>query len=126
MIGHKLSDEPARLASLQRYDVLETPADAILEKVTALVSRVLKVPIAALSLVDSDRQWFKSVHGMDAREMPRSISFCAHAIKSVSPLVIPDVRRNRCVFASQSEQSIGAEIIRLAEARAPGSRSDPK
>ncbi len=90
MNKQKLSDEPARLASLERYDVLDTPAEGPFDKITSLVRSVLKVPISAVSLVDSDRQWFKSIQGLDTTETPRSVSFCSHAIKEAKPLVIPD------------------------------------
>ncbi|MBU2033451.1 MAG: sensor domain-containing diguanylate cyclase [Alphaproteobacteria bacterium] len=94
MINTKLSDEPARLASLRRYDVLDTPADGVFEKITTLVRTVLKVPISAVSFVDSDRQWFKSIQGMAASEAPRAASFCSHAIMAAEPLVVADATRD--------------------------------
>lgn len=88
MRNQKLLDEPARLSALGRYDVLDTPAEVSFDKITSLVKTVLNVPISAVSLVDSERQWFKSIQGLDATETPRSVSFCSHAIKDVKPLVI--------------------------------------
>lgn len=94
MINQKLSDEPARIAALHRYEVLDTPAEEPFDKITTLVKTVLQVPISAVSLVDNDRQWFKSIDGLDSTETARSISFCSHAIKDVTPLVIPDATKD--------------------------------
>lgn len=94
MSNEKVIDESARLASLRRYDVLDTPAEASFDKITSLVRSVLNVPISAVSLIDSDRQWFKSIQGLDVTETPRSISFCSHAIKDVKPLVITDATKD--------------------------------
>ena len=63
--------ESARLAALERYDVLDSPAEASFDRITALVRTVLGVPMAAVSLIDSDRQWFKSHPGIEASETPR-------------------------------------------------------
>lgn len=90
MINQKLSDEPGRIAALQRYQVLDTPSAEPFDKITALVRKVLAVPISAVSLVDSERQWFKSIQGLDATETPRSMSFCSHTIRDERPLVIAD------------------------------------
>jgi hypothetical protein len=68
MVDPKLLDEPARIAALERYGVLDTPPEKPFDKITALVQNVLAVPICAVSLVDRDRQWFKSIQGLDAKE----------------------------------------------------------
>ena len=90
MFDSKLFDEEGRLAALERYDILDTPPEAPFEKITALVQDVLKVPICAVSLLDRDRQWFKSVQGLDSGETVRPISFCTHTIKANDPLIIQD------------------------------------
>ena len=90
MADLKLSDEPARMAALRRYAVLDTPAESPFDKITALVQTVLGVPISAVSLIDTDRQWFKSVQGLEARQTPRSAAFCAHTIRTRDPMVVPD------------------------------------
>jgi diguanylate cyclase (GGDEF)-like protein len=87
---YKLNDEAGRLASLRRYDVLDTPAEAPFDKITQLVKTVLDVPIVAVSLIDVDRQWFKSCVGLEVSETARDISFCTHTIQSREPMVIPD------------------------------------
>jgi GAF domain-containing protein len=90
MLDPKLFDEEGRLAALERYGVLDTPPEPPFEKITSLVQSVLAVPICAVSLVDRERQWFKAIQGLDARETPRSISFCTHTIKSDQALIVPD------------------------------------
>lgn len=86
----KPSDERLRLAELRRYAVLDTPAEERFDRLTRLASRLLDVPISLVSLVDADRQWFKSRVGLDATETPRDLAFCAHAILDSQPLVIND------------------------------------
>ncbi|MDB5658257.1 MAG: diguanylate cyclase [Cypionkella sp.] len=86
----KLADEEGRLEALRRYDVLDTPPEAPFDRLTELVRSVLGVPIAAVTLVDAERQWFKSIAGLNACETSLEISFCAHAIKKREPLVISD------------------------------------
>jgi diguanylate cyclase (GGDEF)-like protein len=86
----KLTDEAGRLAALDRYCVLDTGPEAGFEKITALVQAVLNVPICAVSLVARERQWFKSIQGLDATETPRSVAFCSHTIMTRDPLVVPD------------------------------------
>jgi diguanylate cyclase (GGDEF)-like protein len=85
-------DERARLASLHALDVLYSPAEDRFDRITRLACRLLDAPIALVSLVDAECQWFKSVQGLEASETPRSVSFCAHAILSDETLVVPDTR----------------------------------
>ena len=73
-------DEAARLDALRRYDILDTPAEAEFDDIAFLASTICSTPIGLISLVDMERQWFKSKFGIDASEMARSISFCGHAI----------------------------------------------
>lgn len=82
--------EAARLADLSRYHVLDTEAEPGFDRVTALAAQLFEVPIALVSLVDRDRQWFKSCVGLPIRETEREISFCAHALTRDRPLVVPD------------------------------------
>ena len=74
------SDELDRLAALRSYHILDTPPERGFDALAQLASVHFKVPIALISLVDSDRQWFKASRGMKATETPRHASFCAHAI----------------------------------------------
>ncbi|MDI1299039.1 EAL domain-containing protein [Methylotenera sp.] len=73
-------NESARLTALARYEVLDTVSEQEFDDITLLASQICEVPIALISLVDGDRQWFKSRVGLDATETPRDISFCGHAI----------------------------------------------
>lgn len=86
----KLQDEAGRVAALRRYEVLDTPAEAPFDRITKLIRVVLNVPISTVSLIDQDRQWFKSCVGMPSVEMPREQSICTHTIRSHEPLLIPD------------------------------------
>lgn len=84
-------DEGGRLAALTRLAILDTPTEERFDRHTRLAQRLFGLPIALVSLVDRDRQWFKSHMGLDAPETARRVSFCAHAIHSPRKvMVIPD------------------------------------
>ncbi|RYZ78061.1 MAG: GAF domain-containing protein, partial [Proteobacteria bacterium] len=83
-------DEDVRLHILREYQILDTSPEIAFERLTSLAARIFKVPIALISLVDADRQWFKSCFGMDVRQTDRQLSFCAHAILSDEVMVVPD------------------------------------
>ncbi|QNA88276.1 PAS domain S-box protein [Massilia sp. Dwa41.01b] len=83
-------DEDERRALLASLDLLDTDAEEVFDRITRLVSRLLKVPIALFTLVDTERQWFKSRVGMDVSETPREHAFCAHAILQDQPLIVHD------------------------------------
>ncbi|MEO6354396.1 MAG: PAS domain S-box protein [Burkholderiaceae bacterium] len=87
-------DETARLALLHSLDLLDTLAEPAFDRITRLVARTLRVPIALISLVDTNRQWFKSRIGLDATETPREFAFCAHTILQNSPMVVTDATRD--------------------------------
>ena len=92
LTDQKLQDEPGRLSAVQRYEVLDTPREEAFDRITALVQTVLSVPICTVTLIDADRQWFKSCVGLVTRETPRNISFCTHTIQEREPLYIPDTQ----------------------------------
>lgn len=73
-------DEATRLAALRGLKILDTPREERFDRLTRIAQRLLDVPIAVVSLVDSNRQWFKSCQGLDASETPRSVSFCGQAV----------------------------------------------
>lgn len=83
-------DEAARLAALRAYRVLDTPPEPAFDDLTELAAMILDVPIALISLVDDDRQWFKSKVGLDADSTARSISFCGHAILDTEVFIVSD------------------------------------
>ena len=83
-------DELDRLSILDALHLLDTPPEPVFDRVTRLASRLLDVPMAVFSLVDADRQWFKSRIGLEAAETPREHAFCAHAIGMSAPLVVND------------------------------------
>ena len=89
-----LSREEDRLAALQRYELLDTPEEPAFDQITRMAAKLLNVPIALISLVDRDRQWFKSRVGLPVRETPREQAFCAHALQSESLLVVGDARQD--------------------------------
>ncbi|HWH23494.1 MAG TPA: ATP-binding protein [Candidatus Limnocylindria bacterium] len=83
-------NEAERLAAVRRYDILDTPPDGAFDRITALAARLFKVPIAIVSIVDHDRIWFKSHHGIDVEQIDREPGLCASAILQDRPWVIND------------------------------------
>lgn len=83
-------NELARVSLLRSLDILDTDPEDRFDRVTRIAQRLFDVPVALISLVDANRQWFKSCVGLDSRETPRDISFCGHAILGDDILLIPD------------------------------------
>ena len=83
-------NDTARLAALAALDVLDSAPDAGFDQLVELARELFEVPIALVSLVAEDRQWFKARAGMDVRETSREVSFCDHAVAAAQPLVVPD------------------------------------
>jgi len=89
------SNEAERLSRLRLYKVLDTPPEAAFDCITRLAASILGTPIAAISLVDENRQWFKSQIGLGTTsETTRDVAFCAHAIVNDGVFVVPDARRH--------------------------------
>src|SRR5450631_1367927 len=87
-------NERTRLLALQSYDILDTPEEDVFDEFARLAASIIGTPVALVSLVDGNRQWFKAKVGLTATETPRDVAFCAHAIGSVDVLVIPDALKD--------------------------------
>ncbi len=83
-------DDAQRLAELRSYGVLDTPAEREFDDFTAIASRICGTPISLISLIDADRQWFKSRIGLEVEQTPRDLAFCAHAILEDGITEVPD------------------------------------
>src|SRR6266508_3541157 len=97
-VADPLSD-PHRLRALEATALLDSPAENAFDRLTALASRVLDVPVALVSLVTPDRQFFKSQRGLpspyaERRETPLSHSFCQHVVREAAALVVDDARED--------------------------------
>jgi two-component sensor histidine kinase len=85
-------NEVARMMAVRRYDILDTPPDGAFDRTTAIASRLFNVPIAIISIVDNDRIWFKSHHGLDADQIDREPGLCASAILQSEPWILLDAK----------------------------------
>jgi diguanylate cyclase (GGDEF)-like protein len=83
-------NESLRVAALHQLGILGTPAEERFDRITRFANRLLSTPIALVSLVDSDRQWFKSAQGLNVKETGRDVSFCAHAIIQEKTFFVED------------------------------------
>ncbi|MEO6786830.1 MAG: sensor domain-containing diguanylate cyclase [Chthoniobacteraceae bacterium] len=88
------ASEAERLAALRSYHILDTPPEASYDDITMLASEICATPIAAVTLIDADRQWFKSKLGMEVSETPRDVAFCAHTILTADLLEVSDARED--------------------------------
>jgi len=87
-------DETARLSSLHSLRILDTPSEERFDRITRMAKRVFGVEICLISLVDSNRQWFKSRQGLEVCETDREISFCGHAICNEEVFVVSDASKD--------------------------------
>jgi len=87
-------NEESRLQNLRDLDILDTSSDERFDRLTRMAKHMFDVPIALVSLVDENRQWFKSCIGLDVSETPRDISFCGHAILGSDVFIIPDTAKD--------------------------------
>jgi two-component system, cell cycle sensor histidine kinase and response regulator CckA len=104
--------EPARLAAVRRTALLDTPPEEAFDRLTRLAARLLGTPVALISLVDEERQFFKSATGLPepwatARATPLSYSFCRHVVEAGSRLVVEDARRDPLVRTNPAVRELG-------------------
>ena len=84
------ANEPERIAELKRYEILDTEPEVVFDRLTRMAAKRFHMPIALISLVDSNRQWFKSRYGLDVFQTPRDVAFCPHTILQDEVMVVRD------------------------------------
>src|SRR6266481_3581635 len=94
MISPKPANEKHRLATLRGYEILDTEPEAAFDDLTSLASYICQTPIALISLIDAERQWFKSKVGVSVTETSRDIAFCALAIFQSDVFIVPDTSQD--------------------------------
>jgi diguanylate cyclase (GGDEF)-like protein len=94
LVPGKPANEAARVQALYGLNLLDSAPEERFDRLTRLARRLFNVPIALVTLVDKERQWFKSCVGLDTTETPRSVSFCGHAILKDELLLVPDARED--------------------------------
>jgi len=87
-------NEAARLEALRQCEILNTPSEEAFDDLTALAAHICEAPIALITLVDENRQWFKSRVGLDITETSRDIAFCAHAILQPDLFIVRDALKD--------------------------------
>lgn len=87
-------NEDARLGTLRGLEILDTAYEPVFGELVELAAFVAHTPIAAMTLIDHDRQWFKSSIGLEVAETERDVSFCAHVVADQKTLVVPDTLRD--------------------------------
>src|SRR5215813_15170804 len=87
-------NEKARVQALYRYKILDTDPEKAFDDLTILAAHICQTPVALISLIDSQRQWFKSRVGIDITETPREVSFCAVAIQQPNLFIVPDATKD--------------------------------
>lgn len=91
-------NENARLSALREFQILDTDFEPAYDDLTVLTAQICGTPIALISLVDADRQWFKSAVGLAVRQTSRELSLCAHAIHQTTPFIVPDTQADERFF----------------------------
>ncbi len=84
--------EVKRIENLHKYQILDTPVDGDFDEITSLAAKIFDVPVSIITLVDTDRIWFKSAYGLDIQEIPRDSGLCNSAIMSDDIYIVEDAR----------------------------------
>ena len=109
--------DPERVGALQATGLLDSDVDPAFDRIARLAAQVLNAPVALVSLVDADRQFFKSCLGLpepwaSQRETPLSHSFCQHAVASREPLIVDDAREHAIVHDNLAIRDMGVDRLR--------------
>jgi two-component system NtrC family sensor kinase len=88
-------DEPKRMATLRKYHILDTPPEDDFDNLATLAAQICGTPIALVTFIDCERQWFKSKVGLNISETSRDVAFCAHAIMQRNLFVVPDTLKDK-------------------------------
>ena len=104
-------NEAERIRRLDELGILDTLEEQAYDDLTNLAATICDTPIALVSLVDRDRQWFKSHHGLDARETPRDVAFCSHAILDDNVFVVEDSGKDERFF--DNPLATGAPLVKF-------------
>ena len=105
------ANEEQRLDALRSLNVLDSPPEERFDRITRVATYIFKVPISTVTLVDSDREWFKSCQGLPAKEGERAISFCGHAMLAPDIFIIPDAKADPRF--SDNPMVVGSPFIRF-------------
>lgn len=89
-----------RITELQKYEILDTPSEADFDEITSLAAKIFNVPVAIITMVDTDRIWFKSSYGIEAEEIPRDPGLCSSAIMSDDIYIVEDARLDSRTLAN--------------------------
>lgn len=115
-------DEAQRFAALRSLDILDTQPEERFDRITRLAAALLDMPITLVSLVDADRQWFKSVCGLDVTQTPGDISICGHAILKNELFIVSDARADVRFYASRPLKTAQGERVGPALLKLPNPR----
>jgi hypothetical protein len=94
------ADEEGRMNAVRRYELLDTPSDGAFDRITGMAARIFQVPIALVSVVDHDRIWFKSKHGLEVDQIDRDAGLCASAVLQNEPWLVADARNDPRALAN--------------------------
>lgn len=115
------TSEIDRIKELKKYDILDTPSEVEFDEITSLTAKIFNVPVAIITLVDTDRIWFKSAFGIDAEEIPRDPGLCSSAIMSEDIYVVEDARIDSRTLANPLVAgAMGLQFYAAAPLRSQG------